>query len=56
MAKSEFSYEKSLQRIQEISQLLEGNVSIEELEILVKEAKALIEKCKSKLKDLESTS
>ena len=47
MAKSEFSYEKSLQRIEEISQHLDGNVSIEELEMLVKEAKALIEKCKS---------
>lgn len=49
-----FSYDKALNRIEEIvRQLEEDNKSIDELSALVKEASGLIKECKLKLKMTE---
>jgi len=48
------SYDKALQRIEEIVELLEmDNKSIDELSELVKEASGLIKVCKTKLRMTE---
>jgi exonuclease VII small subunit len=54
MAKGEFNYDKALQRIKDIAEKLESDVSIEELEKMIKEAKELILKCKEKLRTLDT--
>jgi len=54
MAKGEFNYDKALQRIKDIAEKLESDVSIEELEKMIKEAKELIIKCKEKLRTLDA--
>ncbi|WP_114749360.1 exodeoxyribonuclease VII small subunit [Pleomorphovibrio marinus] len=49
-----FSYDKAMQRIEQIVEQLEGDdKSIDELADLVKEASSLVKDCKKKLKDTE---
>jgi exodeoxyribonuclease VII small subunit len=52
--KKAFSYDKAMQRIEQIVEQLEGDdKSIDELADLVKEASQLVKECKHKLKVTE---
>jgi len=54
MEKNNVSYDKSLNRIEEIVSILEkGDKGIDELSELVKEASRLVKQCKNKLRMTE---
>jgi exodeoxyribonuclease VII small subunit len=54
MAKSKFSYDKSLKELQGIIEdLSDGDVSIDQLQLKVKKAKDLLEACQEKLRATE---
>lgn len=54
MSKKSLSYKESINRINEIVELIEGGeLDIDELTILVKEATGLIAACKDKLQNAQ---
>jgi exodeoxyribonuclease VII small subunit len=53
---AKFNYNQALARLQEISEILEGEVSdINELSELIKESAKLVKQCKKQLRDTSAT-